>query len=238
MKKLCALLDDPSDIVSIEAAITIGDLGNLVALPRLELTPRANHHHSAFGSVSQVFAEQAVRLRAGLSARGLQQDIKRLVKALKNNDPSVRERARHGLGSIGEPAVPALIRALKSKNERRLLEAARAAGALAQRDERLVQPLLLKLGDLRVGVRREAAHALRRHGDPSCVEPLIACLADEMAEVRLEAVLALGYHGDARALAILDRLASEALPPGAVAELVEIHHGAREVATAIRKRMA
>jgi HEAT repeat protein len=238
LRKLCALLDDPSDIVSIEAAITIGELGNKTALAKLELTPRANNHHSAFGSVSQVFAEQAVRLRSRLSARELQQDIKRLIKALKNNDPSVRERARHGLGTIGGPAVPALVRALRSKNERRRLEAAKAAGAIKQKDERLTEPLARRLEDAAVGVRREAAHALRKHGDQECVEALLESLDDATAEVRLEAVLTLGYLGDARALEPLDRLAAHDPGPGASEVQLEIRRGAAEVSTAIRKRMA
>jgi HEAT repeat protein len=238
MKKLCALLDDPSDIVSIEAAITIGDMGNPVALAKLELTPRANNHHSAFGSVSQVFAEQAVRLRVNLSGRELRQDIKRLVKALKHGDPSVRERARHGLSNIGKAAVPALIRALRSKNERRRAEAARAAGSMTHKEERLIEPLVIRLGDAQPEVRSAAAQALRKHGDPGCVEPLIELLSDADVRVRLEAVLALGYLGDARALPALEKLTGEPPPSGADELLLEIHSAAGEVATAIRKRMA
>jgi len=53
------------------------------------------------------------------------------------------------------------------------------------------------------GVRREAAHALRRRGDHWAVEALGVALADVNREVRVEAALALGEIGDPRAVEIL-----------------------------------
>lgn len=237
MKRLCALLEDPSDIVCIQAAVTIGDIGDPIALSKLELTPRPNNHHSAFGSVSKVFAEQASRLRTKLNARELQQDIKRLIKALKSPEASVRERAQLGLSSIGRPAVTSLIRVLGSgKNRRIKVDVIEVIGSMSEPDVRLTGHLVAMLRDPDPKVRQGAAFALRKHGDATAVEPLVTCLEDSDVDVQRHAVLALGYVGDERALVKLDQL-SACLADRKSAGNVEIAGAAEEVATAIRKRV-
>ncbi|MGH8909987.1 MAG: HEAT repeat domain-containing protein, partial [Egibacteraceae bacterium] len=64
-------------------------------------------------------------------------------------------------------------------------------------------PLLQRLDDDEVDVRRTVGAALGRLGDARAVEPLLACLDDVNANVRAAAAQALGRLGDERAVAPL-----------------------------------
>lgn len=73
----------------------------------------------------------------------------------------------------------------------------------AEKDPRLVDPLIDALKNGSRHVRKKAAETLGRLGDPRAVDPLILALTDEYWEVRRNAVRSLARLGDARALSPL-----------------------------------
>lgn len=77
-------------------------------------------------------------------------------------------------------------------------------------DPRYVPELIAALRDGNGNVRRLAASALGKIGDPRAVEPLLTLLARESKpQVRQYAIKALGKIGDPRARAALERIASD-----------------------------
>jgi hypothetical protein len=81
--------------------------------------------------------------------------------------------------------------------KRRLVEVFGAAGAPA------VPALIQALGDSGWEVRRAAAEALGKLGDPQAVPPLIKALGDSDRDVRFAAAWALGKLGDPQAIPAL-----------------------------------
>ncbi len=116
------------------------------------------------------------------------------------------DRVLHELVGIGAPAVPALIEALKDKDNDLYIRG-NAAYALGEiKDPQAVPPLIEALKDEDLVVRRVAAYALGKIKDPLAVPPLIEALKDEDLvvrregwRVRLAAVHALGQIKDPRA---------------------------------------
>ena len=80
-------------------------------------------------------------------------------------------------------------------------------------DSRHVPELIAALEDENGNVRRLAASALGKIGDPRAVEPLLTLLASESKpQVRQYAIKALGKIGDPKARAALERIASAPQP--------------------------
>jgi HEAT repeat protein len=126
-------------------------------------------------------------------------DVKGLIKALGyKKDNNVVERAAEALGKIGEPAVDALVAALKDNNTSVRRDAASALGKM--KDARAVEPLITALADSDPNVRRDVAEALGMIGDARAVEPLIAAFEDSDDQVRNYATEALVKFGDARTI--------------------------------------
>jgi HEAT repeat protein len=133
------------------------------------------------------------------------EEIKKLTKALKDNDEDVRIEAANHLGYCGdERAIEPLIEALKNNSFYKFVrsEAARALGILSNElgDKRAVVPLIEALKDDDRSVRSSAASALEYIGDERAVEPLIEALKDNDEDVRIEAASSLGKIGDERAV--------------------------------------
>ena len=126
------------------------------------------------------------------------EDIERLNRILKTHkDSLVRATAVEALGTLGEPAVEPLLRALHDEHwdVRR-----RAAWELGSIGDPAVKPLIHALNDERWDVRRKAAWALGNIKAPRAIEPLIHALEDERADVREQAAWALGALRDLRAV--------------------------------------
>jgi len=86
-----------------------------------------------------------------------------LIRALNDSDWVVRSGAAEALGTIGEPAVKPLIKALNGSDVTRVrVNAAEALGTIG--DSRAVGPLETALNDADSDVRKSAAKALRRFG--------------------------------------------------------------------------
>jgi HEAT repeat protein len=97
------------------------------------------------------------------------------IATLGNHDGLVRQRARHSLVAIGEPAVPALVKALNDPNGHRRWEAAKTLGAI--RDPSTAPALVRAMEDEDFGVRWLAAEGLiglKRAG----LVPLFQALAE------------------------------------------------------------
>ncbi len=110
--------------------------------------------------------------------------------------------------TIGEPAVPPLIRALNDADSRVRKSAAEALGKIG--GVRAVRTLIRALNDSDWDVRSGAAEALGRIGEPA-VEPLINALNNsDTTGVRVNAAQALGRIGDSRAVKPLERALNDA----------------------------
>ena len=122
------------------------------------------------------------------------QMLKKLQKALNDEDSEVRVGAVHALGDIGSPeAVEPLIHALRDEESFIRGWAARDLGSIGRPEA--VEPLIHALRDEDSEVREAAAEALWCIGSPMAVEPLIHALRDEDYFVRRTAAGALGGIG-------------------------------------------
>lgn len=97
------------------------------------------------------------------------------------------------LGHIGEPAVPALIKALAKKDPQLRRTAAFALGLIGAKAADAVPALETALGDTEADVRSRAARALGKVGEPAkpAAAKLAGALKDKDAVVRVQAALAL-----------------------------------------------
>lgn len=84
--------------------------------------------------------------------------INELIVTLGDHDGLARQRARHSLVAIGQPAVPALAKALTDPSGQRRWEAAKALGSI--RDPSAAPALVSAMEDQDFGVRWLAAEGL------------------------------------------------------------------------------
>jgi HEAT repeat protein len=101
--------------------------------------------------------------------------IDEFIVILGDHDGLVRQRARHSLVAIGEPAAPALVKALSDPNGHRRWEAAKTLGAIC--DPMAAPALVRAMEDEDFGVRWLAAEGLiglKRAG----LAPLFQALAE------------------------------------------------------------
>jgi HEAT repeat protein len=111
------------------------------------------------------------------------------------------EQAASALASLGSPAMPSLLGALKHDAWIARRNAAWALGAID--DSRAVDPLIQALRDREPAVREQAAWALGAIDDNAAVQPLLGSLKDDAANVRRQSAWALGAIDDARAVEAL-----------------------------------
>ena len=168
--------------------------------------------HHRLGEQESVAAEALADLRA----------VEPLIKELSRGGYRTKSAAAKALGALGDPrAVEPLINSLREEEWSDARSAiAHALGMLG--DPRAVEPLIVRLVDEDSGVRRSAAVALSKLGEPSwativkgderdfarlatcgdprAVEPLIRAFRGEQKNVRVAAADALGELGDPRAV--------------------------------------
>jgi HEAT repeat protein len=185
--RLVRRLHDPHWLVRAKAAEDLGRMRDPVALEGL--IQALNDE------------EKQVRIRAaeGLGKIGDPKAIEPLVAAMVYG--FVDNTARYSseaLADIGQPALPALVNALRSKDRYQRGYAASALGRIGSTTA--VGPLVevLRSRDDE-WVRREAAEALGRIGDAAAFDPLVQGLRDSEDGVRSTAAVALGELGNARA---------------------------------------
>ena len=126
-------------------------------------------------------------------------DLPTLIEALGDKDEMVRLNAAYGLGTVGAPAVPALIETWQEASRSGLeTESFRhATYALSTIGEPAVPALINALQDEDESIRASAAYALGDIGDAAqeAVPSLTQALRDESAWVRRHATEALGIIG-------------------------------------------
>jgi HEAT repeat protein len=119
---------------------------------------------------------------------------------LKDKNPAARQEAARALGTIGQPAVPALIERLKDPDSDIRIAAADAIGRVGS-DAREALPALDKaMKDPEPLVRQHAAYALTvvpSPNDQSVLPTLIDALQDRDPEVRRQVPMALARFGPA-----------------------------------------
>lgn len=124
-------------------------------------------------------------------------NIKRLIETLGDEDELVKDQAAESLELIGEPTVEPLIEALNNPNKEIRRYSARILGEFG--DERAINPLIENLRDGNKWVRRDTSGALSKMGDPA-TEPLIGLLDDSDWRVRGAAAWGLGRIGNKKAV--------------------------------------
>jgi HEAT repeat protein len=88
--------------------------------------------------------------------------VKKLVEALKDPDPDVRQNLGSALAKIGPEAVEPLVEALKGENPDRRAGAAYTLGLIGPTAKTALPALLEALKDEAVEVRRQASYAIAR----------------------------------------------------------------------------
>lgn len=113
-----------------------------------------------------------------------------LIKALRDNEESTRRKASWALIKIGTPAIRSIIGALNDINEHTRSRAAQILGWLG--DARSITPLVWALKDESSLVVSSAAWALGRIGNPRTLLALKALINSEDEDVRENAIEAMG----------------------------------------------
>lgn len=97
--------------------------------------------------------------------------IRRLVDALKDVDPEVRQNVALSLAKIGVPAIDSLVEALKDPLAERRSGAAYALALIGPAAKSAMPALLDALEDKDTDVRRQASYAISRILPPSRPAP-------------------------------------------------------------------
>ena len=120
-------------------------------------------------------------------------DIAGLIKALHSDDLTTQSEVAKALGSLGPPAIDALIQELKKKDKDHQLVIIKALSEI--RDPTPVPLLIDLLKDENSEVRWGATIALGEIGDKRSIDPLVMSLRDYDKYVRYGAALSLEMLG-------------------------------------------
>jgi HEAT repeat protein len=165
-------LDHEDSSIRYHAALLTGRRGAEAALPYLlEL----------LNSGSEVWAIPAANV---IGEMGFTQAADDLVDAIASNLPGLHRAAAQALQELGHPAVPALIRALRHRDNHVRWHAARVLGKIG--DPEAIPALIQTMEDVDSGVRWLAAEALSSLGD-EILEPLLKDLSHKPINAFLRA---------------------------------------------------
>jgi HEAT repeat protein len=155
-------LDHDNLNIRYHAALLLGRRGDEAALP---------HLINMLNSGDEVWAIPAANV---LGEKGYSQAAGALVDAIAGNLPGLHRAAAQALQELGNPAVPALIRALQHPDNHVRWHAARALGKIGA--SKAIPTLIEVLEDVDSGVRWLAGESLSHLGD-DILEPLMERLA-------------------------------------------------------------
>ena len=197
VKELLPLLADKDDGVCSGAAAALGKVGSPTPVPQLVdamHTRSAQVRRVAIGAIAliahsscEAALTEAIRNKdddnearaqaaVGLGRIGTPTAIATLVSALSDDDLKVQVAAVDGLADAGEPAVPALARAIRDPEARTRIRAIQALGGIAT--PAVNAALLPALRDPVADVRAEAARALGFERNAQAVSALVAGMSD------------------------------------------------------------
>ena len=214
---LIAALSDESEMVAIDAAYALGQIGAPAASALIEALPGQEEGtltDTQTAKLGNVTRPELVRRNASyaLSAMGAAA-VPALIEATKHPQWWVRETAVEALGDIGlaaEGAIPALIKTLHNDGSDKVRPAAaEALGTTSQSESKAVSALAQALEQDNAGVRHAASLALARIGchAHAAVPALQGVFEDENRYTRGHAVHALYRIGTPAARqALLDYL--------------------------------
>jgi HEAT repeat protein len=151
-------LDHDNPNIRHHAALLLGRRGDEAALPSLL---------DMLSSGDEIWAIPAANV---IGEMGYNQAADALVVAIASNLPGLHRVAAQALQELGNPAVPALIRALQHPDNHLRWHAARVLGRIG--DPQAIPALTEALEDVDNGVRWLAGEALIRLGD-EVLEPLL-----------------------------------------------------------------
>jgi HEAT repeat protein/nucleoside phosphorylase len=135
----------------------------------------------------------------GLGQLGFEVAIPELLKALEDQDSTVKKRTCIALGQLGsEAAIAGLLEALEDQDTNVRREAATALGQL--NSEAVIPGLLKALEHSNSDIRWCATEGLKQLGSENAVSHLLRVLQDENADVRCKAAEALGQLGSQEAI--------------------------------------
>ena len=210
---LVAALSDDSEMVAIDAAYELGEIGAPAASALIEALPGQDEEtltDTQTAKLGNVTRPELVRRNASyaLSAMGAAA-VPALIEATKHPQWWVREIAVQSLGDTGlaaEDAIPALIEALQDDSSDKVRPAAaEALGTTSQAGSKAVTALAQALEQDNAGVRNAASLALARIGQhaQAAVPALQGVFEDENRYTRGHAVHALYRIGTPPARAAL-----------------------------------
>jgi HEAT repeat protein len=184
---LTAALASESPMVRAHAAIALARIGEpargaAANLARLIVDKNSKVRRAALLALRAIKPDRSVTLPI-------------ISKALADAEPATRIHALHSIASMGEAAMPALLKALDHPEAR--YWAILVIGELGPKAKLAVPQLTKLLRDESVQIRREAVMALGAIGKDAApaVPGMIAALNDQTASVRFGAAYALGILG-------------------------------------------
>ena len=198
------LLKDPDWVVRREAAITLGEMGDERCVEPLAAALRDGDWQvrevaiEGIGQIGSPAVEVLLKLlrdwdvrKSAIVALGKIRDervLEPLMQQLRNDE--FMEDATDALVSLGEPALPGLIKALKDKEELVRKQAVIALGRI--KSPEAIDPLIEMLQNKDWFTRLTAAAALEAIGDErgrEAIRPLLKD-SDMVVKMRVERILA------------------------------------------------
>ena len=129
-------------------------------------------------------------------------DVAKVYREAKNDDPRIRQYLSMVLGNLGDRrATPLLADALQDSSPETRIYAALGLGRL--KDPAAVPPLISVFAKDERDVRKAAAYALGEIGDPRALPALVGALSDPIPDVRYNAAIAVTRFGDTRAIGVI-----------------------------------
>ena len=179
LPSLAALLEDPCDAVTIDAAYAVAEAGTAAIQALVEAIRRNDGAHVQELNSPQIPADYVV------------------------NAERVARAAFAGLTEIGLPAVPELVRLLREARPRGRKLAASALGEIAGTDRAATEALVAATQDEEPTVRVNAVEALGWKAPlPAAISALSEAIRDREPDVRFSAALSLAQLGPSAEAAI------------------------------------
>lgn len=144
---LTQALQDPDPWVKLNATWALSEIGASVPILPYWLEALQHPDPNLRRSAAVVFQDSSSLLRKAFGAEANASTTAPLLTALKDENFTVRNAARQGLGLLGTRALPGLIPALKAPEPIVRLEAAQLVGNLEQSAQSAVPNLLPLLAD-------------------------------------------------------------------------------------------